>query len=374
MSDVSFLESALACVVGAVDAVRDDVGVTFHRSSATARRRLQDPFFAFASSSPSGVRIETVTDATDLELVVAVQTIVFPDQNPRRATFDLIVDGEVRPPIAADQATLIHITSPVDPPRIVPAPPAAIPLHLGDDRRERRVEVWFPASSSVTLVDVRAAEGVALQPAPPSGPVHVHYGSSISHCGEADRPTETWPAIVARRRNTSLINLALAGQCQLDAFTARTIAEIPAESISLKLGINVINGDSMRERAFVPAFHGFLDIIRDEHPTTPIEIITPIWCPSVENAPGPTVVSDEGRFWAIPRTEELAVGALTLSRIRELLHEHVAIRQAEGDDNLTIFDGLALFGPDDADLMPDDLHPNAEGYRLMAERYLATHA
>ena len=34
-------------------------------------------------------------------------------------------------------------------------------------------------------------------------------------------------------------------------------------------------------------------------------------------------------------------------------------------------DGLSLFGEADAHLLPDDLHPNTEGYRLMGQRFHA---
>jgi lysophospholipase L1-like esterase len=34
-------------------------------------------------------------------------------------------------------------------------------------------------------------------------------------------------------------------------------------------------------------------------------------------------------------------------------------------------DGLTLFGADDEANLPDKLHPNSPGYRLMAERFAA---
>jgi lysophospholipase L1-like esterase len=46
----------------------------------------------------------------------------------------------------------------------------------------------------------------------------------------------------------------------------------------------------------------------------------------------------------------------------------VEIFQKRGDKRIIYFDGLKLFGPGDASLLPDDLHPNNEGYRLMGER------
>ncbi len=41
-----------------------------------------------------------------------------------------------------------------------------------------------------------------------------------------------------------------------------------------------------------------------------------------------------------------------------------------GDDQLTVIDGLALIGPEEASLLHDGLHPSPEGYRLLAQRLL----
>ena len=43
-------------------------------------------------------------------------------------------------------------------------------------------------------------------------------------------------------------NLGFSGSAMLDPFTARTIRDQPADLISLKLGINLVNGDAMRMR------------------------------------------------------------------------------------------------------------------------------
>ena len=115
--------------------------------------------------------------------------------------------------------------------------------------------------------------------------------------------------------------------------------------------------------------HGFLDTIREGHPTTPILLVSPIFCPAAEDHPGPTVMDSNGRFVVVERTEALAVGALTLVRIRELLGSIVAARRTHGDPNLHLIDGLALFGADDAGDLPDDLHPNPAGYERMGARF-----
>jgi hypothetical protein len=125
----------------------------------------------------------------------------------------------------------------------------------------------------------------------------------------------------------------------------------------------------MRERTFVPAVHGLLDTIRDAHPQIPIVLITPITCPVAEDHPGPTSTAETGQCSVLPRPPELAVGALTLRRIRELEAEIVAARRAAGDEHLHLMHGPELFGPDDVGDLPDGLHPNAEGYQRMGERF-----
>jgi lysophospholipase L1-like esterase len=159
----------------------------------------------------------------------------------------------------------------------------------------------------------------------------------------------------------------------LDPFTARTIRDLPADLISLKLGINVVNGDTMRLRAFEPAVHGFLDTVREGHPDTPLLVISPILCPIVEDLPGPTFPDFEDgtvRFRTAGDPARLAEGALSLSVIREALSRIVAERSAT-DPNLHYLDGRALFGEADAADLPDALHPNAAGYRRMGERFAA---
>ncbi|MFJ2240866.1 SGNH/GDSL hydrolase family protein [Streptomyces sp. NPDC087859] len=366
----SVLGLALECVVGALGKTAGPSGVTLHRSPDAGRAQLADEAFEFNSAVPSGVRFDLLTDATDIELDVRL-TVVLPPGMPADGTvFDLVVDGELREPVVATRQSLVFLDPVSGDQETRPAEPATVRFPVGPDSRERHVEIWLPVASTLELLDVRVPDGASVRAAPASGPLWVHHGSSISQCAEADRPTGTWPAIVARSAGLSLLNLALGGQCHLDPFMARAIRDLPADTISLELGINVLNADSMRERAFVPAFHGFLDTIRDGHPDTPILIITPIVCPAAENRPGPTLVGPDLRVRTVDRPVELSLGALTLTRVRELLAQHVEQRRKDGDDRLRLIDGTALFGPEDIADLPDGLHPNAAGYARMAERFL----
>jgi hypothetical protein len=125
----------------------------------------------------------------------------------------------------------------------------------------------------------------------------------------------------------------------------------------------------MIPRTFGPALHGFLDIIREGHPHTPVVVISPIVCPPHEHNPGPTLVGSSGFYGRSPDPDE---DALDLSRIREIIVDVVRIRAAT-DHHLTYLDGRELLGvdPDDAALLPDLLHPNQEGMDLMAALFSA---
>ena len=98
----------------------------------------------------------------------------------------------------------------------------------------------------------------------------------------------------------------------LDQFVARTMRDLPSDLISIKVGINVVNGDTLRQRTFGPALHGFLDTIREGQPDTPILLVSPIFCPSAEDKPGPTVMGPDGRYVTVPGLEEIRLTCLTL--------------------------------------------------------------
>ncbi|TXS51186.1 GDSL-type esterase/lipase family protein, partial [Streptomyces sp. t39] len=242
--------------------------------------------------------------------------------------------------------------------------------------REKTVEIWLPHNETTELVALRTdapVEGVADR-----GRVWLHHGSSISHGSEAAGPTSTWPALAASLGGVELVNLGLGGSALLDPFTARAMRDTPADLISVKIGINLVNLDLMRLRAFGPAVHGFLDTIRDGHPTTPLLVVSPILCPIHEDTPGPGAPDLDAlsagvvRFVATGDPAERAAGKLTLGVIREELARIVRQRAAD-DPQLHHLDGRELYGQTDHDELPlpDNLHPDAATHRLIGERFAA---
>ena len=354
---------------GIVELEPTDRGIVLHRMPAWARSQHNDISLPLLETMPSGGRLELVTDATVLELEVHLTCVQLGAEPGPPAAFDLVVDGELTAVQSTRTGTLIVIdryTGAVD---IQSGGPTTVRFD-GLPAGEKQVEVWLPNAAAVHLIALRA-DGVARPPDTSGVRRWVHYGSSISHCLEAERPTGVWPVVAARLAGVDLQSFGFAGQCQLDPFAARMIGQQPADLISLKLGINIVNADSMRERTFVPAVHGFLDQVRDRHPEVPLVVITPITCPVAEDHPGPTGVDAEGQCAVTERPGALALGALTLRRVRELEAEIVATRRAAGDAHLHLLQGPDLFGPDDVDDLPDGLHPNPAGYQRMGERFHA---
>ena len=320
---------------------------------------------------PSGVRLRFATDSRRVGVHFLATNMVNPPRPRRPVVFNCEAAGRLQD-VASTGGNVIVFK---------PEAPEGFELVRGDaDTVEFDVpvgasvcEIWLPHNAFVELRAIEVDDGATVSAPPPeTRPRWVHYGSSISHCMEALEPAKTWPAVAARRAGVALQNLGFGGQCHLDQFVARTIRDAEADIVSIKTGINVVNMDSMRERVFGPAFHGFLDTIREAKPDVPIVAISPIVCPGAETRPGPTVPNEEGKFVTVEGFEPYRVGCLSLTRVREILEGAVDARRAAGDANLHYVDGLDLFGEADADDLPDDLHPNPAGYQRMGERFAPT--
>jgi hypothetical protein len=357
---------------GAVDVEVVDGGIRPHRL-ALAHRHEFPIETAFVEAMTSGVRLVLDTDAHEVTLSCTPMRLSLGGMI-RPTTFELFVDGDHRSSADADFGHVVEVDIADDSTELTLGDSGDVVLHRGaiDIDGIRTVTVWLPQAAGVEIHSMSVPDGAMVRAsAPDTRPRWVHHGSSISHCMEANGPSRTWPAIAAAQTGHQLTNIGLAGQCHVDQFTARTIRDLPADRISLKFGINVVNGDTMRARAFSSAVHGFLDTVRDGHPSTLLLVISPIICPAAESAPGPTVLTDDGRI-AVPDPDAtLAFGRLSVGRIRELLVEVVEQRRAVGDDALHYLDGRELFGAADLADLPDGLHPNGDGYERMGERIAA---
>ncbi|MFF4756317.1 GDSL-type esterase/lipase family protein [Streptomyces sp. NPDC002514] len=362
---------------GVLDLERTERGLLPHRLPARARAQCADPQLAMVEAQPSGVRVVFRTRATAIALDTVPTKRVYTGAPPRPdGVYDLLVDGSPAGQATVsggDTLTIDLVTGATE----FQAGPVGTAVFTGLPEGAKDIEIWLPHNETTELVALRT--DAPVEPAADHGRrTWLHHGSSISHGSDAASPTTTWPALAAAHGGVELINLGLGGSALLDPFTARALRDTPADLISLKLGINLVNTDLMRLRAFGPAVHGFLDTVREGHPTTPLLVVSPILCPLHEDTPGPSLPDygalSEGRlsFRAAGDPAERAAGKLTLTVIRDELARIVAQRAAD-DPNLYHLDGLDLYGASDsAELpLPDGLHPDAATHRRMAERFAA---
>ncbi|QCB95125.1 lipase [Cellulomonas shaoxiangyii] len=353
-------------------------GVLPHRLPAWTRAQFPDAFVAMCDEQPAGVRLRLRTAARRLTLHVRtwrVATLPHAEPAPPER-FEVVVDGRVAGSAVCTAAGVLTFDPGTATTAAGPAPVGAVAFTLPDGAgTPADVEVWLPYRERVALVAV-VADAPVLPPAAVDAPRWVHHGSSISQGANADVPTGTWPVVAARTAGLDLVNLGLSGNAVLDPFVARAIRDQPADVVSVKLGINVVNHDAMRRRAFGPAVHGFLDTVREGHPTTPLVVVSPVLCPLVEDVPGPTSIDPDApdvRFRTAGRASEVAEGKLSLRVVREVLAAVVAARRDAGDAALAYVDGRTLYGDADAAELPtaDLLHPDAAAQRRMGERFAA---
>lgn len=274
------------------------------------------------AAMPAGVRLTFRSDTAALCLRAAPY--------PERSPVDLFCNGELLETVETADRDEIRFGG----------------LPAG----ENVLELWLPQFGEFRLYALEIDDGASLAAVEDARPRWITYGSSITHCRQAASPSETWPAIVARRQGYNLTCLGFGGQCHLDPMIARLMRDLPADFLSMCVGINIYGGATLNPRTFGPGILGFVRIVREKHPDTPFAILSPIFSP--------------------PRETVTNVVGFTLEAMRGEVESAVATLQAHGDRHLHYIDGREIFSADAAHLLPDDLHPNAEGYRLMGENFV----
>ncbi|MEZ4836426.1 MAG: SGNH/GDSL hydrolase family protein [Caldilineaceae bacterium] len=272
------------------------------------------------AAMPAGVRIVFRSDTTSLG--AALNTW------PERAPLDVVCDGALIATVETADRASIHVDG----------------LPAGD----KQIELWLPQFGELRLSSLQIDDGATLAAATPDHrPRWITYGSSITQCRTAASPTQTWPAIVARTCGYDLTCLGFGGQCHLDMMIARQMRDAAADYLSMCVGINIYGGGTLNPRTFGPSIIGFVQIVREKHPDTPFVVMSPIFSP--------------------PREDVFNSAGFTLRAMRDEVQAAVTALQAHGDRNVHYIDGLTIFGPESAHLLPDDLHPDAKGYQLMGK-------
>ncbi|MFG2621314.1 SGNH/GDSL hydrolase family protein [Streptomyces sp. NPDC048507] len=366
-------------VRGALELERTAHGLLPHRLPARARRQIPEgDLIAMAEMQPSGVRLAFRTRATAVELDTLRTKNAYAGAPERPdGVYDLVIDGRLAGRASTTGGNTLLLDTSAGTTSTVAGPVGTVRF-TGLADREKDVEIWLPYNEITELVALRTDFPVRPAPVPGGRRTWLHHGSSISQGSDAESPTTIWPALASRLGGVELVNLGFGGSALLDPFTARAMRDTPADLISVKIGINIVNTDLMRLRALGPAVHGFLDTLREGHPDTPLLVVSPVLCPMHEDTPGPTAADFENlgtgrlKFKAAGDPAEVAAGKLTLKVVRDTLARVVEARAAT-DPHLHYLDGRELYGEQDcAELpLPDRLHPDAAAHRRIGERFAA---
>lgn len=334
-----------------------------------------DPQFSMVEAQPSGVRLVLSTEASHIELDVMPVRRNFAGMPPRPlGIYDFLVDGQLFAQMSAQSSSDIIVDMSTGQATFTQGAPATLTV-TGLPQGPKKVEVYLPHNEETHVVALRA--DAEVEPvAPPSVTRWVHHGSSISHGSNAVAPSRIWPVIAARTTGLELTNLGFGGSALMDPFVARVIRDLDADFISIKVGINLANSDVMRRRALRTALHGYIDTIRDGHPTTPLLLVSPIYCRIHESTPGPgafdmdALATGKIAFKATGNPDEVTAGRLTLQTIREEVRAVVESRALQ-DPNLHYLDGLELYGESDYAEYPlaDELHPGPPTHESMGARF-----
>ncbi|MEC1522211.1 SGNH/GDSL hydrolase family protein [Neobacillus niacini] len=215
--------------------------------------------------------------------------------------------------------------------------------------QSKLIEIYLSQKVPVPISGIWIDEGAEWELVEDSRLHWITYGSSITHCYYSDSPSQTWPALAAKKMDFNLTCLGYSGNCHLEPMIARMIRDLPADFISICAGINIVGGNTLSDRTFSPALIGFIETIRDVHKDVPLVIISPIFHREREKV-------------------ENQVG-LSLEKVRAEIVQVVDLLKRHGDQNISYIDGLDLFGEEYEKYMPDGLHPNGAGDKILAVRF-----
>jgi hypothetical protein len=214
----------------------------------------------------------------------------------------------------------------------------------GASPEEREHVLYLPLYNGLRIKAIGINSSAAIAPPSPFAvpkPV-VFYGTSITQGGCASRAGMSYQAILCRNLHLGHINLGFSGNGKGEPEVADAVAEIDASCYVLDFMANNKNRETL-EMVYEP----FVRTIRQKHPTTPIILITRIYAARES----PLLGNHDG-----------------IEAKREVIRRTYKRLSAAGDKNLSLVEGYALLGPNDADGLVDGSHPNDLGFQLMADR------
>ena len=212
-------------VVGALDFDQRESGIAPRRLPAWTRSQVPDGMDAMLRM-PSGVRLRFSTNAKDVGLHFLASNIAPSPKERRSINLNLECQGELWSVSSHGGNTIVADAKEPKGYRLIRGEPDTVWFNDLPEN-DKTCEIWLPHNAFIELRELVVDEGKHIRSATIDERNRwIHYGSSISHCMEAEQPALIWPAVAAREAGVALVNLGFGGQCHLDQFVARTLSLI----------------------------------------------------------------------------------------------------------------------------------------------------
>jgi lysophospholipase L1-like esterase len=214
-------------------------------------------------------------------------------------------------------------------------------LALGASAPDKPAIIYLPEGMQPLVQSLTAVKG-GISPAP-NLPRWIAYGDAITQGWIASGPAQGWAAIAARKAGLDVVNLGFAAAGRGEIVSAEHIAALPADIISIAYGASCWSRVPHSVGMVAEGFRGFLDVIREGHPLTPIVVVSPFVRPDAEKEPN-------------------RLGA-TLANIRNAIESVTRDRMASGDLTLSLVAGKSTISDEH---LGDGIHPGDEGHKRIA--------
>ena len=214
-------------------------------------------------------------------------------------------------------------------------------LSLGANAPDKPAIIYLPEGMQPLVQSLTAVKG-GISPAP-NLPRWIAYGDAVTQGWIASGPAQGWAAIVARKAGLDVVNLGFAAAGRGEIVSAEHIAALPADIISIAYGASCWSRVPHSVGMVAEGFRGFLDVIRQGHPLTPIVVVSPFVRPDAEKEPN-------------------RLGA-TLANIRNAIESVTRDRMASGDPTLSLVAGKSTISEEH---LGDGIHPGDEGHKRTA--------
>jgi len=218
-------------------------------------------------------------------------------------------------------------------------------LYSSEDNKLRQFTINFPLYNGVNSLQIGVKQGSVLQ-APTAfsfvGKV-VIYGTSITQGGCVTRPGMAYSNILSRKLDAHFVNLGFSGSGKGEPAVAKLINQISDVSFII-LDYEANAGETLRN-----TLNPFIEILREEHPKTPILVMSKI--------------RYARHFPGSPSTKPYF-------ELRDFQENLVEERVNAGDTNIYFLDGSKVLGGDYYECAVDGVHPSDLGSDRIANTLL----